>query len=81
MAGHFSTLGLRALRDALIASGSIDNIQLKGLPDGRMPVIAGGTAIMVAVFEALRFDRMVVSNGALREGLLSEIVGSRSEHV
>ena len=76
MAGHFSTLGLRALRDALIASGSIDNIQLKGLPDGRMPVIAGGTAIMVAVFEALRFDRMVVSNGALREGLLSEIVGS-----
>ena len=31
---------------------------------------------MVAVFEALRFDRMVVSNGALREGLLSGIVGS-----
>lgn len=75
MAGHFSRTGLHALRDALIAAGRIENINLKGLPDGRQPVIVGGVAIMTAVFEALRFERMIVSNGALREGLLSEIVG------
>lgn len=75
MTGHFSTEGLHKLRDALIDAGHVDKIKLKGLPDGRLPVIAGGVAIMVAVFEALRIERMIVSNGALREGLLSEIVG------
>lgn len=75
MAGHFSIEGLHKLRDALLEAGSIDAIKLKGLPDNRRPVIIGGVAIMVAVFDALRFERMIVSNGALREGLLSETVG------
>jgi len=75
MAGHFSAGGLRRLRDALIEAGSIAGAGLKGLSESRVPVFAGGVAIMLAVFEGLEIERLVVSDGALREGLLADIVG------
>ena len=74
-AGHFSRGGLMRLRDALIEAGSTTSLSLEGLSDTRAPVLADGLAIMVAVFDALRIERMVVSDGALREGLLANLVG------
>jgi len=44
------------LRDALIEAGSIDNIRLAGLAEERVPVIAGGVAIMEAVFTTFALD-------------------------
>ena len=38
-------------------------------------MLPGGLAILSAIFEGLRIQRMRVSNGALREGLLHELVG------
>lgn len=75
MAGHFSRSALMRLKSLLIEVGSTEDLDLKGLSDGRVPVIAGGVALMIAVFDALRFERMAVSEGALREGLLAELVG------
>ena len=36
---------------------------------------AGGLAILIAVFESLSIDSMTVSDGALREGLLYDMLG------
>ena len=66
---------LKKLRRALVAAGHIDNVKLEGLTDDRRPVFAGGVAVLSAVFKALDIDLMRVSDLALREGLLYELVG------
>jgi len=38
-------------------------------------VLPGGVAILSAVFEALGIERMQVADGALREGLLHDLLG------
>ena len=58
------------VRDMMIEAGHIDKLKLPGLSDERKPVFAGGLAVLIAVFEALKIDRMAVSEGALREGLV-----------
>lgn len=67
--------GLKKLRRALVSAGHIDAVELEGLSDERRPVFAGGVAVMSAVFKALDIDHMQVSDLALREGLLYELVG------
>ena len=67
--------GLQRLSQALVQAGRIDNIQLEGLSAERRPVFAGGVAVLRAVFEALNIERMQVSDKALREGLLYEMLG------
>lgn len=75
MAGHFSAPGLWRLRDAIVKAGTIERAGLVGLSESRAPVFCGGVAIMLAVFDALKIERLVVSDGALREGLLATILG------
>jgi len=66
---------LKKLRRALVAAGHIDEFKLDGLTDDRRPVFAGGVAVLSAVFKALDIQHMQVSDLALREGLLYELVG------
>ena len=73
--GTITNAGLSALRDHLVAAGSVDKLQIQGLSERRKPVFAGGVAILSAVFDALEVDRMTVSDGALREGLLYDLIG------
>lgn len=73
---------LYALRDRLIAIGNVSditNIELPGLKKERAPVYAGGLAILIAIFESLKIDNITVSDGALREGLLYDMLG-RIQH-
>jgi exopolyphosphatase/guanosine-5'-triphosphate,3'-diphosphate pyrophosphatase len=67
--------GLKKLRKALVAGGSLDAASILGLAPDRKPVICGGTAILEAVFADLRVEHMVPSPGAMREGLLYDLVG------
>lgn len=67
---------LKKIRRALAQAGHIDRLELAGLPDDRRPVFAGGVAVLSAVFKSLDIERMQVSELALREGLLYEMVGS-----
>lgn len=66
---------LRKLREHLIDAGHVDAIDLEGLSDERRPVFAGGVAVLSALFEALDIDLLKVSDLALREGLMYELVG------
>ncbi len=66
---------LRKLRKKLLKAGHIDKVQLDGLSEDRRPVFAGGVAVLSALFERLGIDRLRVSDMALREGLLYELIG------
>jgi exopolyphosphatase/guanosine-5'-triphosphate,3'-diphosphate pyrophosphatase len=44
-----------------------------------VPVLPGGVAIMVAVFDELKIERMAVADGALRHGVLYDLLG-RVQH-
>lgn len=74
-----SLYALHQIRDRLIAAKTIDNINLPGLVPERIPVYAGGLAVLIAVFEGLKIKSMTVSDGALREGLLYDLMG-RIQH-
>lgn len=58
----------------------IKKLDLPGLSDRRKEVFLGGLIVLSGVFEALGIERMQVSQGALREGLLYDMVGRRQNN-
>src|SRR5437764_6364342 len=71
--------GLERLRSLLIKHERADPDRIAGLRANRAPVLAGGLAIMTAVFDELGIEAMKVSEGALRHGVLYDLLG-RVEH-
>jgi len=66
---------LDRLRDTLIGFGNCGAIELKGLSEQRKPVFAGGVAVLRALFTTLGIEHMQISQEALREGLIYEMMG------
>ena len=71
--------GLERLRSVLIKHEKADPDRIAGLRPNRAPVLPGGVAIMSAVFDELAIESMKVSDGALRHGVLYDLLG-RVEH-
>jgi len=71
--------GLGELRALLVKYEKADPDRIAGLRPNRALVLPGGVAIMCAVFDALGVDAMQVSEGALRHGVLYDLLG-RVEH-
>jgi exopolyphosphatase/guanosine-5'-triphosphate,3'-diphosphate pyrophosphatase len=67
--------GLEWLREELLAAGDLKKLALEGLREDRVPVIAGGAAIMSAIFAELGLEEMTVAEGALRDGVLWDLLG------
>jgi len=67
--------GLQLLLEQAIAAGHVDNLDVAGLTKDRKPVFAGGLAILLALFELFEIQEMSVSDIALREGVLYDLVG------
>ncbi len=67
--------GLAWLREELLKAGELRKLALPGLREDRIPVVAGGVAIMSAIFDELELERMTVATGALRDGLLWDLLG------
>lgn len=63
---------------ALLEAGHVDAVGLAGLRPERRPVLAGGLAVMMAAFDELGIDAMRYCGGALRHGVLYDLLG-RSE--
>lgn len=66
---------LLALKQRLLSVDHISKLKLAGLKDERVPVLPGGLAILVGLFESLGIERMRASDMALREGVLFELHG------
>src|SRR4029078_6619326 len=71
--------GLDRLRAVLIKHEKADPDKISGRRRNRAPVLPGGVAIMSAVFDELGVETMKVSDGALRHGVLYDLLG-RVEH-
>ena len=67
--------GLERLRRALVKAGSATEAKLVGLKADRIPVLPGGLSIMIGVFEELGIDYADVTDGALRLGVLYDLMG------
>jgi exopolyphosphatase/guanosine-5'-triphosphate,3'-diphosphate pyrophosphatase len=66
---------LRKLRGAILEAKHLKNLELDGLSSQRRPVFVGGVVALLAAFETLGIEVMEVSDGALREGLLYDLLG------
>jgi exopolyphosphatase/guanosine-5'-triphosphate,3'-diphosphate pyrophosphatase len=67
--------GLDRLRSYLIKAGDMENAELAGLKPDRLAVFPGGLAILNAVFSELDIDSMTVSDSAMRQGVLYDLLG------
>lgn len=70
-----SPAGLERLRQVLLATNDVESLNLQGLRRDRARVLPGGVAILTAVFDSLRIESMSVASGALREGVLYDLLG------
>ncbi|MDP2751492.1 MAG: exopolyphosphatase [Rhodocyclaceae bacterium] len=77
--GGITRSGLEALRSALVQAEDTARLSLVGLHADRIPVLPGGVAILSAIFRELNLERMVYSEGALRLGVLYDLLG-RTHH-
>lgn len=67
--------GLKKLRKAVVSAKHTSRLKLSGLKSARAPVFPGGLAILLALFERLGVEHMAVSPGALREGVMYDLLG------
>ncbi|BBA32294.1 Ppx/GppA phosphatase [Methylocaldum marinum] len=67
--------GLDRLVESVLTLGRVDKTGFPDLNPDRYPIFAGGLAILYATFKALGIQKMQVSDGALREGLLYDLLG------
>ena len=72
--------GMERLKTKLIRDGRVDMDTLPGLKPDRAVVLAGGLAIMLAAFLELRIKSMQPGEGALRMGVLYDLLGRDSQH-
>ncbi len=70
--------GLQQVRSTLIACGHLDRVALEGLKPDRARVFPAGVAILSAIFDAFALERLRYADGALREGVLYDMVGRNS---
>ena len=67
--------GLKLLVKHIIQRKHVSELDLPELDPERAPVFPGGVAIIYATFESLDIQQMTVSDGALREGLIYDLLG------
>lgn len=72
--------GLARLRDKLVKAGGVDRLDLPGLREDRKAITPGAVAIMGAVLEEFGIERIGVADGALRQGVLYDLLGRVRHH-
>lgn len=77
--GGITAQGLARLRERLISAGSVDDAKLLDIKADRAAVLPGGLAIMRALFQELDIDAMQAADGALRVGVLYDLLGRDAE--
>lgn len=72
--------GLEKLVSYITQCRHIDELQLPDLSHERVPVFIGGVVIIYASFQKLNIEQMTISDGALREGLVHDLLGRIYDH-
>jgi exopolyphosphatase/guanosine-5'-triphosphate,3'-diphosphate pyrophosphatase len=74
-ANALTPAGLEAVIEAMLRADGVREIPLGTVTEERRGVFPGGLAILAEVFEVLGIERMEVAEGAMRDGLLYDLVG------
>jgi exopolyphosphatase/guanosine-5'-triphosphate,3'-diphosphate pyrophosphatase len=72
--------GLNKLKDRILRSGRVIPSELPGIKVERADVLPGGLAIMSALFDELDIEVMHTGEGALRLGVLYDLLGRDDQH-
>lgn len=67
--------GLAWLKRKLFKLGEAEKLDIDGIKPDRRSIFPAGLAILEAIFDALELQRMSHSEGALREGVLYDLIG------
>ncbi len=77
--GEISLDGLDWLVKCLVRAGQVSKVQLEGLKEDRRAVIGGGVSVLRALMTLLQVKTLHVAQGALRHGVLYDMV-DREDH-
>ncbi len=77
--GEISLDGLDWLVKCLVRAGQASKVQLEGLKEDRRAVIGGGVSVLRALMTLLQVSTLHVAQGALRHGVLFDMV-EREDH-
>lgn len=70
--------GLEIIKQRVLGFSHCRMIDLEGVATDRQYIFASGLAILIAIFDALKVEVMEYSSGALREGVLYDLIGRRA---
>ena len=73
--GEINPEGLAWLKRKVFKLGEVDKLEIDGIKPDRRQIFPAGLAIAEAIFDALDLQRMDHSEGALREGVLYDLLG------
>lgn len=76
---HITPAGLEQLIPRMVEAGHVDELDLPGLSEQRAAVFPGGVAILIEVMNELGLAELVTTQGALREGIIYDLVGRLSD--
>jgi len=71
--------GLDWLLERLLKAQSAERLKLEGMKDDRRAVIGGGVSVLRAVFELMGIEQMQTAQGALRHGVLYDLLDREEE--
>jgi len=74
-AGQVTRDGVEWLLGECLKAGDTVKLKLPGLAADRQEILPGGLAILVELFDMLGIESLRVADGALREGLLYDLLG------
>lgn len=72
---------LERIGAAIGEAKNISSLTIEGLQENRRAVFPAGIAILKALFETLKINKMELASGALREGLIAQLTGDKNEAV
>ena len=72
---HITVENLNMLVERVVAAGHVDELDLPEVDAERAPVFPAGLAILLEVVENFGIERVRVAEGAMREGLLYDLMG------
>ena len=71
--------GIQWLKEHLVQIGHVDKLRLEGLREDRKAVIGGGLSVLSAVMDLFDIESLKVTPGALRHGLLYDLIQREDE--
>lgn len=77
--GEVSGKGMKYLKQQLLQLEHVDQIDFPGVKPERRSIFPAGLAILEAIYDALRIEQIMPADGALREGVLYDLIGRHQQ--